>query len=84
MDGMGWLSRLLRLLRAPDGANKHMKKNHMKPQETVVNEDEEELGVSNEVGHGSDIGVGSDEITTGEEVFVKSDNLDKESGPLTF
>ena len=24
MDGMGWLSRLLRLLRAPDGANKYL------------------------------------------------------------
>ena len=68
-----------------------MKKNHMKPQETVVDEDEDELGTEVGLGHGSDTGVGSDEIATGEEVFVKAegavkvesvDNLDEESALL--
>ena len=62
---------------------------HKKNQETVVNE--EELGITNEVGHNK--GVGGDVITSGVEVYVKSegavkvesvDNLEEESDPLNF
>ena len=70
--------------------DRHMKV-HKKNQEPVVNE--EELGITNEDGHGSDKEVGSDEITAGVEVYVKSegavkvvsvDNLGEESDPLNF
>ena len=63
----------------------------VKPQEIVTNE--KELDITDELGHGSDKGVGSDEITAVEEVYVESegtvkvesvDSLDEESDPLNF
>ena len=63
----------------------------MKPQETVTNEKERDI--TDEFEHGSDKGVGSDEITAVEEVFVESegtvkvesvDSLDEENDLLNF